>query len=885
MKRKLLKTLLLTSYVWLWGTISAAATEILKQEVQSKSVASVLRNSWSIREIRQLSEIERPSTSAQQLLVQLPTPQTTPAPTIQITGVKANPTDKGVEIILETPLGTQLQVTNRSTGNNFIADVSGGQLRLPSGEAFTFRSEKPLGEITEITVTNIDANTVRVTVVGVAAMPTVELFDDNAGLVFGVASAATATQPPQPPQTPASETPQEEPAAQQDEPIELVVTGEQDRYNVPDASTATHTDTPLRDIPQSIQVIPRQVLEDRKPRNLNEAVETVSGVVDGSTFMGSPGGGRIIRGFFAEGNLRNGYPQGNFNTLTPIGTIEQVEVLKGPASVLFGALEPGGIINTVTKQPLSEPYYKLGFEAGSYGYYQPSIDFSGPLNADKTLLYRLIAGYEGSNNIQEFVNTNLTTIAPSITWKLGDRTELNLYYEYIHWFANPPRSFVTVKSDGSLTPRSLYTGYPDFYLFNIYNHKIGYTLKYELTGNWQIRNNVAVTLTSYTRNESYPNNIVDDRFLTDYDTLETENTENNYFGQIDLLGKFNTGSISHQLLVGFDIKRNVGDFIGTRPLTNVPPLDILNPNYDIPRPEFVPNFRNLNTIQSYGVYLQDQIAFSDNLKLLIGGRYDWVSNEAETIGNGIDEPVQKDSAFSPRIGLVYQPSKTVSLYASYSRSFLQTTGSNPEGSNLTLSAVEPTRGTQYEVGVKTDFLDGKLSATLAAYQLTKTNVLTTDPANPRFFFQTGELQSRGIELDVTGEILPGWNVIASYAYTDGEVTKDKNIFLVGNRLEDVPEHQASLWTTYKIQTGDFKGLGFGLGLFYVGEKQGDLANSFTLRDYFRTDAALYYRKDGFNAAINIRNLFDIDYANFAYGRTTAQRDAPLTIVGSISWEF
>ncbi|MEH2276679.1 MAG: AMIN domain-containing protein [Nostoc sp.] len=139
------------------------------------------------------------------------------APTTQvvpITSVKANPTDKGVEIILETPQGTQLQVTNRSTGNNFIADVSGGQLRLPSGEAFTFRSEKPLAEIAEITVTNVDANTVRVTVVGVAVMPTVELFDDNVGLVFGVASQATAISPPQQPQTPASETPQEEPAAQ-----------------------------------------------------------------------------------------------------------------------------------------------------------------------------------------------------------------------------------------------------------------------------------------------------------------------------------------------------------------------------------------------------------------------------------------------------------------------------------------------------------------------------------------------------------------------------------------------------------------------------------------------------------------------------------------------
>ncbi|MEH2253297.1 MAG: AMIN domain-containing protein [Nostoc sp.] len=184
-----------------------------------------------------------------------------------ITSVKANPTQKGVEIILETPQGTQLQVTNRSTGNNFVADVSGGQLRLPSGNAFTFRSEKPLAGITEITVTNVNANTVRVTVVGVAALPTVELFDDNAGLVFGIASDAIATQPPQQPEQPTSETPQKTPSAQGDEPIELVVTGEQDGYRVLNASTATKTDTPLRDIPQSIQVVPQQILRDQNVRS------------------------------------------------------------------------------------------------------------------------------------------------------------------------------------------------------------------------------------------------------------------------------------------------------------------------------------------------------------------------------------------------------------------------------------------------------------------------------------------------------------------------------------------------------------------------------------------------------------------------------------------
>ena len=186
-------------------------------------------------------------------------------------------------------------------------------------------------------------------------------------------------------------------------------------------------------------------------------------------------------------------------------------------------------------------------------------------------------------------------------------------------------------------------------------------------------------------------------------------------------------------------------------------------------------------------------------------------------------------------------------------------------------------------------MGGKLSTNLAAYNLTKTNVTTPDPdpllAAQGFSVQTGEQQSQGIELDVSGEILPGWNVVASYAYTDAKVTEDNSI-PVGNQLLLVPENQASLWTTYEIQEGDLTGLGFGLGLFYVGERQGDLANSFELDDFLRTDAALYYRQGGFNAAINIRNLFDIDHVISTENSTTSlERGEPFTVVGSISWEF
>ncbi len=860
---------------------SVFALKSRKAQVPSSLIS--VNSAQPTRKIVHLSEIEQFSKSAS-LLVQTPTPSSPDAnEVVSITGVKANPTSKGVEVILQTSLAQQLQTINRSTGNsnNFIADIPNAQLRLKSGDSFVFRSQKPIEGITEITVINFDANTVRITVTGEAGLPKVELFDSSEGLIFGLTPATTAAQPPQQPETPppqqkpASQTPQEKPSAQQDEPIELVVTGEQDGYRVPNASTATRTDTPLRDIPQSIQVVPRQVLEDRNVRTLTEAVETVSGVVDAPDFLGAPAARRIIRGFEQPGNFRNGYRDVDAYGLTGVGTIEQVEVLKGPASVLFGAVEPGGIVNIVTRQPLSTPYYNLAFEAGNRNFYQPSIDFSGPLNTDKTLLYRFIASYQGSDSFQDFGTRNLITIAPSITLNFGDKTALNLYYEYINYYGvSDTYHFLT--NDGIKPPRNRFLGYPDFSNTAFTTQKWGYTLKHEFSDNWQIRNNFSAA-NSTTRNiYPIPTNLVDGRSLEIFN-LDADFSRDNYFAQIDLLGKFNTGSISHQLLVGFDFNDFTENLLAFR-ANNLPALDIFNPNYNIPEPIYALLTKFYQPIQSYGVYLQDQIALLNNLKLLLGGRFDWIRQKFDR--GQPDTPYQNDSAFSPRIGLVYQPSQSVSLYTSYSQSFRSTQGFNPDG-----RAFEPTKGTQYEAGIKADFLEGRLSTTLAAYQITKTNVTTRDPNNSLFSIQTGEQRSRGIELDVTGEILPGWKVTAAYAYTNGEVTEDNSIS-VGNRLANVPENQASLWTTYEIQQGNLKGLGFGLGLFYIGDRQGDLANSVTLSDYLRTDAAIYYRRDGFNAAINIRNLFDTDYFRSADGgRFFLLRGEPFTIIGSISWEF
>jgi iron complex outermembrane receptor protein len=814
-------------------------------------------------EVLPLSELERPATTVTEWVAQIE------ASLVQITGVRVEATEAGLQVVLETADGSLAVPETRAIGNALIADIPNATI------AEEFSQAEPIEGIALVNVTSLPGDRVRVAITGTNAPPVAEITAEAQGLAFVVTVGEAGT-------------------AAEDDAIQVVVTGEQDEgYNPSNATTATRTDTPLRDIPQSITVVPRQVLEDRNVQNLTQAVETVPGVVENFNYLGSPSGGRLVRGFPAFGSIRNGFRESpQANAIPPIATIEQVEVLRGPSSVVIGAVEPGGIINYVTRQPLNEPSYTLGFEAGNFELYQPSIDLTGPLTADGDVLYRFIAAYENRGSYQEFANSETTSIAPSISFNLGDRTDINLYYEYSRYSANPAQSVVPLLSDGSLPPRSLFPSYPSLSSVDFYDHRAGYTLTHRFDENWQIRNNFAFTDTNNERREIYPVSLTDDRSLN-LATFNGDINDQNYFAGIDLLGRFETGSISHRLLVGFDFNYFTSRYIsaGNYDPTVLPPLDLRNPDYDAvtERPEVFPDGTFVEDRASYGVYLQDQIEFNDNLILLIGGRYDWTSDESGLITPDDIRNVssQSNGAFSPRVGLVYQPSENVSLYASYSRSFNPAIGRNPDNRPF-----EPTRGTQYEAGVKADFLDGRLSTTLAAYNLTRTNVLTPDPdpalAQQGFQVQVGEQRSRGVELDVTGEILPGWNIIASYALTDTEVTADNSSpSNEGNRFANVPQHQASLWTTYEIQRGDLQGLGFGLGLFYVGERQGNLANSFQVSDYLRTDAAIYYRRNRFSTAINIRNLFDIAYVssvNFG-DRLAVSRGEPFTIVGSVRWEF
>ena len=567
----------------------------------------------------ELPEILRVSTSAKMLLSQ----EAEPAAVAKITRVTVNRTETGLEIVLATSDGKPVPVdaNNFTTqGTALIADISNAVLSLP--DQTEFRADNPTEDITTVQVTQLDSTTVRISVAGTTALPTTEVTLKTGELVYVLNS-------------------EEEPE------IEIVVTGEQETgYFVPNASTATRTDTPLRDIPQSIQVVPRQVLEDRKPRTLTEAVETVSGVLDSADYFGGPGGGRIIRGFIQSGNYRNGTRDivGSSSNLTAIGTIEQIEVLKGPGSVLFGAVEPGGIVNVITRQPLSTPYYNLAFETGNFGFYQPSLDLSGPLTSDKTLLYRFIANYRDSGSFQDFVNQNLTTIAPSFTFNFGDRTVVNLYYELFH-LSGVPEVTTTLTNDGRQVPRSRYLGYPQFGDLNTTQQRYGYSLSHQLSDNWHIRNIFSVA--DLDRDEQFTamRELIDDRFMR-LSAVDRDVTEDNYYGQIDLLGKFNTGAVLHQLLVGFDFIRFIVD-TDFRQDNTLPFLDIFNPNYDFSEAVNDFFFTAEQSVQTYGIYLQDQISLLDNLKLLIGGRIDFTSQNSSF--RGVEAPEQNDTAFSPRV--------------------------------------------------------------------------------------------------------------------------------------------------------------------------------------------------------------------------------------------
>ncbi|MDZ8261518.1 TonB-dependent siderophore receptor [Nostoc sp. ChiQUE01b] len=705
-----------------------------------------------------------------------------------------------------------------------------------------------------------------------------------------MATAASSTQSQQP-QTQPSPTSQSEtqtqpkPSAEGDEPIELVVTGEQDGYNVPDASTATRTDTPLRDIPQSIQVVPQQVIKDQQITRISDVVRNVSGVTPQGGYAGATDNYNI-RGFTTYDNLRNGFAvQDNFVNPT---NIERVEVLKGPASVLYGQFEPGGVVNYITKQPLTEPYYSAEFTAGSFSTYRPSIDISGPLNLDKTLLYRLNAAYENFGSFIDFGNQKVLAIAPALSYKIGDATTLTLEYEYLkldrtYYDGLPPDPNIFK------APISRFLGEPGD-RFSKETHSVFLNVNHRFSENIRLRSGFSVTVNNSEESEFRPNSIDADGHTVLRRFAAGPGYYQNYSLQNDLISNFSTGSIQHQVLVGLEWNKSIYGYDYLRGSVSLTPsIDLFNPVYGAsPPPEFdEAASRERYDRNTIAVYLQDQVTLLPSLKLLVGGRYDFVhrKNRVQTLDSFGRDPIDDatvdrlyDDAFSPRVGIVYQPLPPISIYASYSRSF------NPSSSQtVDRTQLPPERGTQYEVGVKGELIKDRLSATFAAYDITKQNVATTDPGNSDYYIAIGEVKSRGLEFDLSGQILPGWNVIASYFINDAFVSVGDKNNPEGDSLVNAPGAGGSLWTTYEIQSGGMRGLGFGGGIFYTGDREATLPNTFKIPSYVRADATIFYKRDRWRVGLNFKNLFGTTY--YDSQGYYLRPGAPFTVLGTVSFEF
>lgn len=810
------------------------------------------------------SKTESYSISAQNLLSQ----ETSPEQLVQVTGVELTETTKGLELVFQTLTGQRLVPLILPEGNNLIIDILDATLALPTGN--NFRETNPAPGITEVTVVQVDESNIQITITGEKNAPSAEVIPNKEDLVLSVSPQTSTAQ------------------KEADEEIDLIVTGEgeaENDYVAPNATTATRTDTPILDTPQSVQIIPQKVLEDQQVIRLDEALRNVSGVSFGGTDLGR-NLEFSIRGFDDAPIIRNGFRQFGADVIPETANLERIEVLKGPASVLFGEIEPGGLINLVTKKPTDKPFYKIETQFGNRSFISPSIDFSGSLTEDGNVRYRLNALYRSSDDIQDIdQNIERFSIAPVVTWKISDRTDLNFELEYFNEDRPPSFGVPAIGDEIADIPFDQISNEPE----DIGEEEflsVGYDLEHRFNEKWKLRNAFRFTQQEALIEIAFPFEI-DEESGTIFRFFGSQPQDaESYSLQTSTEGKFATGKVDHEVVFGLDLNLTEDNFNDkTRlDLENPLELDIFNPVYGTsPRPDFdnLPLISDKETeTRRLGIFAQDRVAFTDSFFLLAGVRYETVE---QIVTDNLEqtEVSNTNNDFIPRVGVVYKPIEPVSVYASYSQSFTPNPDTTAEGENL-----DPEEGEGFEIGVKSEFLKGKLFTTLAYFNINKENVATEDPDDPFSVIATGKQESQGIELDVTGEIMPGWNVIASYAYIDAEIAEDNN-FEVGNRLFNAPENSASLWTTYELQQGNLQGLGFGLGFNFVGEREGDLDNSFQLDSFFLTNGAIFYERNDWRGALNFRNIFDVDYiAGASSVRVRGNnRGEPFTVIGSLSYEF
>ena len=663
----------------------------------------------------------------------------------------------------------------------------------------------------------------------------------------------------------------------------IIVTGVSDGYLATNTVTATKTDTPLMNIPQTINVVTRDQLDDQAHHSLADILRYVPG-----TTVGQGEGNRdqiTLRGqnttadFFLDG-VRDDvqYYRGLYN-------IERVEILKGPYALIFGRGGGGGIINRVQKSPLSDDIIYAGQASiNSFGAYDISADVNAPLS--DVAAVRINAVYENLDSHRDFVGGERYAWNPYVAFKLNDAWKLGLSYEYVHDNRTTDRGIPSIATAAGQPNRPIagyrdqFFGVPDVNYTQLQAHIAKLRLDGALASNVSFSGTILYGDYDKIYLNVYPNGAVTAQNGTVALAAYSDPTQReNFIAQANLVWDVETGALTHKILVGSeygDQKSANRRFNGT---LSTPTISLANPLF--PTVNFNALSRDtVSDVKFFSTYVQDQISFGEHIDVVAGLRYDNFDIEGIDLLPAVDRPfARKDEKVSPRLGLIFKPQENISLYGSYSQSFLPRSGEQFLALTVTQQNLAPEKFTNYELGAKWD-VRPNLNMTLAVFQLERSNATTPDPSNPVASINVGTTRTQGFELSVTGNVTSSWQVHGGYSYQDAVLAGNDSV-----RLGQVPRHQASLWNRYDLSDQ----FAAGLGIIHQSSQFAAIrtvSNTTKLPAFTRLDAALYYDlSDALQLQLNIENLLNTDYFSDAHNNNNISTGAPLNARVTIRAKF
>lgn len=654
-------------------------------------------------------------------------------------------------------------------------------------------------------------------------------------------------------------------------------------YKASRSASATRTDTALHETPQSVSLVPKDVLQDTGATRLQDGLDYAGGVGRANNFGGQGLTTFTVRGFTTGEFYRNGFPiNRGYPNAPDANTVERLEVIRGPASSLYGRGDPGGTFNVVSKQPLPESKVTLGSQFDDQGMHRATLDATGPLNQDGSLAYRLNLLGEGGESFRDDVESERYDVAPVLSWQVNDSTKIVFEGDFMRNNHPLDRGLTRYPTQTGSASRDTYIWEKgsDNLLHND-NNMAQVRFEHLLNDNWTLGGGFQYLDGSLKGNAVEATSApADGRTLQrNFNYRKLEWTDRDW--QLNLTGHFDTGGFSHTLLTGVEYENYHYSSIirrSTAPYT----IDIYNPVLGQPRPELaaVPTTWDSEKLETWAYFIQDQVALTERLKALAGVRFERFEHDYDD-----KRPVNRDfskgeNGVTPRFGLIYDLTDTVAVYANTARSFKPNSGASLQGSGF-----DPEKGKSYELGVKWEAPDRQLSVDAAIYHIVKENVLTRDPADPNYNLAAGEVRSRGLDINIAGNLTPEWRVIGGYAYVDAEVTKD-NRLPTGTRLANIPRNSFSLLNTYEFQDGLAKGLGLGVGVKYVDDRNGQTeAVTYNMDQYTVVDLLAFYKvNDNIRLNLDLKNLFNKEYDEGAFN-LYAYPGAPRTVQAGVSYTF